>query len=558
MAGDSSSHEPAWEVGLEGSEMARLVRAHDWSSTPLGAMASWSHSLRTAVGICLSSRFPMLVLWGPELIKIYNDGYRPILGTDKHPQALGAPARVVWGEIWDEIGPMFAQVLETGRSTWSEHRLLTIERYGFPEECYFTWSYSALADEDGHIVGILDVVNETTDEVISRRRMACLADVGAALYEAGDPADLCLRAVQALSSCGDDLPGVDLLLWVEGEPVLVASSRRGEGLDLAEVDLERVREQRASEVLGRRDLGAGVRAAPADHVLWPIGAGSPGVDGILVASLSPNLPFDEPYESFVGLLAQVIGAALDRSYQQAVEVGTYRRISDTLQAAMLKPASDLPTVAARYLPAEGNLAVGGDWYDVIDLGGDRRALVVGDCVGHGLEAAAAMSQLRSAARAMLLDGRSPSATLDGLDLFAESVDGAFCATVAIAVIARGSRSLTYARAGHLPPLVVGPDGYRCLDAAVGPPLGTLPGIAHDEAVEQLGGDEVLLLFSDGLVERRGEVIDHGLDRLGRAARAVYGASVQEVADHLLAELLADGAEDDVVLVVKQLPSLTAT
>jgi serine phosphatase RsbU (regulator of sigma subunit) len=252
----------------------------------------------------------------------------------------------------------------------------------------------------------------------------------------------------------------------------------------------------------------------------------------------------------------VIGAALDRSYQQAVEVGTYRRISDTLQAAMLKPASDLPTVAARYMPAEGNLSVGGDWYDVIDLGADRRALVVGDCVGHGLEAAAAMSQLRSAARAMLLDSRGPGDTLDGLDLFARSVDGAFCATVAIAVIARGSRSLTYARAGHLPPLVVGPDGYRRLDGATGPPLGTISGTVHAEAVEQLGGDEVLLLFSDGLVERRGEVIDDGLARLGAAAEGAYGASVQELADHLLGELLGDGHEDDVVLVVKQLPSLS--
>jgi len=546
---------PAWIAGLDESEMAGLARAHDWAATPLGPPERWSQSLRTAVGICLTSRFPMLVVWGPDLIKIYNDGYRPILGADKHPWALGAPVREVWAEIWDEIGPMFAQVLETGVPTWSEHGMLIIERNGFAEECYFTWGYSPLPDDDGSIAGVLDVVYETTEEVVSRRRMACLAEVGAALYEAGDPADLCMRAVNVVAAWPDDLPAVDLLLWVDGAPVPVASTRLGDAPSLVEVDLDLVRSQRASVTLGRRDLGLGERAAPADHVVWPIGAGGGGAEGLLVASLSPKRPFDEAYESFVGLLAQVIGAALDRAYQQAVEVGTYRMISDTLQAAMLKPASDLPTVAARYLPAEGKLAVGGDWYDVIDLGGDRRALVVGDCVGHGLEAAAAMSQLRAAARAMLLDGRSPGETLDGLDAFAESVDGAFCATVVVAVIARGSRSITYARAGHLPPIVVGADGHRRLDGAIGPPLGTVPGTVHRQETVGLGGAEVLLLFSDGLVERRGEVIDEGLARLAKAAEVAYGASVQELADHLMAELLVDGAADDVVLVVKQLPAV---
>lgn len=558
MAEHPPPERPTWIAGLEHSEMAELARRFDWSTTPLGPVSSWSQGLRTAVGICMTSRFPMLVVWGPELIKIYNDGYRPILGADKHPRALGAPAREVWQEIWDEIGPMFAKVLETGEATWDEHGRLVIERNGFPEECYFTWGYSPLPDDDGTIAGVLDVVYETTDEVIARRRMSCLADVGAALYEAGDPADLCVRAANAVAAWADDLPAVDLLLWVDGAPLPVASTRRGEGPDLGAVDLQAVQGQRASVVLGRRDLGLGERAAPADHVVWPLGAGGASVDGLLVASLSPNRPFDEDYENFVGLLAQVIGAALDRSYRQSVEVGTYRKISDTLQAAMLKPASDLPTVAARYLPAEGNLAVGGDWYDVIDLGGDRRALVVGDCVGHGLEAAAAMSQLRAAARAMLLDGRGPGETLDGLDAFAQSVDGAFCATVAVAVIARGSRSLTYARAGHLPPLVVGPEGHRRLDGATGPPLGTIHGYRHEEAAEALDGSEVLLLFSDGLVERRGEVIDDGLSRLGKVAEVAFGASVQELADHLMDELLHDGAADDVVLVVKQLPAIDAS
>jgi serine phosphatase RsbU (regulator of sigma subunit) len=112
--------------------------------------------------------------------------------------------------------------------------------------------------------------------------------------------------------------------------------------------------------------------------------------------------------------------------------------------------------------------------------------------------------------------------------------------------------MTYARAGHLPPLLVAADRSRRLDGSAGPPLGALPGIQRVDEEVALGGDELILLFSDGLVERRGEVIDVGLDRLAKVAQAAYGSSVQEIADLLLVELLADGAEDDVVLVVKQL------
>ena len=124
------------------------------------------------------------------------------------------------------------------------------------------------------------------------------------------------------------------------------------------------------------------------------------------------------YRTFVTLIADVVTSALDGAYRRTVEIGEYRRISDTLQAALLKPVSDLPTVAARYLPAAGRLAVGGDWYDVIDMGNAQRVLIVGDCVGHGLEAATVMAQLRSAARSMIFEGRDPAAVLDGLSTFA--------------------------------------------------------------------------------------------------------------------------------------------
>jgi hypothetical protein len=535
------------------SEMAGLVRSHDWAATPLGPPQHWPGPLRTAVRMVLTSNFPMLVVWGPELIKIYNDGYRVLLGADKHPRALGAPAREVWGEIWEIIEPMFERVMTTGEATWDEDQLLVLERNGFAEECYFTYGYSPLFDDDGRIGGVLDVVTETSDVVLARRRMELLAALGGALSEGADLTELCVRATTALGGSAADVAAADLYLWADGEPVLVSSARRVEGVDLEAIDLAAVAEERAALVIGRT-LGSDGCPGPATHVISPLGGHGGAADGLLVMALNPRLPFDDAYEGFASLVAQSIGAALERAYRQAVEIGAYRRISDTLQAAMLKPASDLPTVAARYLPAEGNLAVGGDWYDVIDVGGDRRALVVGDCVGHGLDAAGAMSQLRSAARAMLLEGRGPAETLDGLDLFAQSVDHAFCATVAVAVVERGSRSLTYARAGHLPPLVVDAEGATRLDGSSGPPLGAVPGTVHEDVQVALRGDELILLFSDGLVERRGEVIDVGLDRLAKSAMAAYGSSVQGVADQVLEDLLSNGSEDDVVLVVKQLSS----
>ena len=110
----------------------------------------------------------MLVVWGPELIKIYNDRYREMLGADKHPEALGRPVREVWPEIWDEIGPMFEQVIDTQVPTFDHHGRLVIERNGFPEEAFFTWSYSPLYDDDGSVGGVLDVVVETTDQVDGR------------------------------------------------------------------------------------------------------------------------------------------------------------------------------------------------------------------------------------------------------------------------------------------------------------------------------------------------------------------------------------------------------
>src|SRR5687767_2589566 len=133
-----------WLAG--GGEMGALMRGKDWAATPLGPAQSWPQSLRTAVSILLNSRYPMFLFWGPQLIKIYNDGYRPITG-DKHPWALGRSATEVWPEIWDDIGPMVERVVSDGEATWSEDLRLFMHRRGFPEEVFFTFSYSPIRDE---------------------------------------------------------------------------------------------------------------------------------------------------------------------------------------------------------------------------------------------------------------------------------------------------------------------------------------------------------------------------------------------------------------------------
>lgn len=528
------------------SDLGALVAAHDWSSTPLGHPDTWPQSLRIVVGVCLTTRFPMLIAWGPDLIKIYNDGYRLLLGSEKHPRALGAPAREIWPEIWDTIGPMFEKVL-AGGSTFDEHQLLELHRNGFLEECYFTYSYSPIADDDGSPGGVLDTVSETTEQVVTSRRLQCLGTLVGNLVSATQITHVCTQAVAALTQCGDDINSVEIHLSAGDRLVRVATNRRGAADGVGEETLGQVLRDGKLVVLDDTwELGSPVR-----RVAVPTGGSDVG--GVLVAELNPKRPFDQGYADFVQLVAGNIGAALENAYRRSVELGEQRMINDALQSAMLQPASDLPTVAARYLPATGNLSVGGDWYDVISLENGRRALVVGDCVGHGLAAATVMGQLRSASRALLLEGRSPSEVLEAMDRFASSVDGAICTTMVCSVLDLEERLITYAIAGHPPPLVVGERGSRWLEDGRCAPL-AVSGATREQVTVQLDPDDVLVLYTDGLVERRDDDIDTGLTRLREATERRRTQTVQELADGLLTELHDPTGRDDVALVVKRVAS----
>jgi PAS domain S-box-containing protein len=165
---------PSLDFLSGGGEMGALMRAHDWSTSPLGPPEHWPQSLRTVVSLMLTSKFPMFIAWGPHLAFLYNDGYRPIFGA-KHPHALGLPFRDVWSEIWSDIEPLVTKAL-AGEATFHEDLHLIMERNGYPEDTWYTFSYSPVRDETGGIAGMFCACTETTQEVKSRAALKAEQD----------------------------------------------------------------------------------------------------------------------------------------------------------------------------------------------------------------------------------------------------------------------------------------------------------------------------------------------------------------------------------------------
>jgi signal transduction histidine kinase len=184
--------------GAAAGETGGLLLSTDWAATPLGPMEQWPQALRIAVSICLNSRFPMFVWWGDEAINIYNDAYIPVLGK-RHPRAFGRPAQETWHEIWDVVGAQRQAVMQRGEPTWNERVLLVMERNGFPEDTWFTWSYSAIYNDDGSIGGVFCACTEETGRVHAERERDRL------MREAQD-------AARTLRTWFDNAPGFVALL----------------------------------------------------------------------------------------------------------------------------------------------------------------------------------------------------------------------------------------------------------------------------------------------------------------------------------------------------------
>ncbi|MUG98172.1 GAF domain-containing protein, partial [Scytonema sp. UIC 10036] len=313
-------------------EMCTLMRSHDWSQTPLGPVEQWPQSLRTTVSILLNSRYPMFIFWGPNLVKLYNDAYRPVLGLTKHPKALGRPAPEVWPDIWDAIGPMVDRVIINGESTWSDNFQLFMHRSGYLEETYFTFSYSPIRDETGGIGGLFCACTETTKQVLIDRRLRTLRDLGAQAGKAKTAEAACEIAITTLANNAADIPFALLyLVETEGKYAYLAGSTglepntpaspnfielsdltESSGWPLAKVAhtsrLERIED--AIERFG--ELNIGLWEEPS-HTALVLPVASPGQDrpaGLLVAGISSRRALDDDYQGFLELVAGQVASAI--------------------------------------------------------------------------------------------------------------------------------------------------------------------------------------------------------------------------------------------------------
>ncbi|GAA3390242.1 SpoIIE family protein phosphatase [Cryptosporangium minutisporangium] len=332
--GDRSSSTSGPDVFAADQEVGSDLAAVDWSATPLGPPTGWPQSLRTAVSILLSSRFPMWMAWGPELTFFCNAAYRRDTLGRKYPWALGRPASEVWAEIWNDIGPRIDSVLATGKATWDEALLLFLERSGFREESYHTFSYSPLHDDNGALAGFLCVVSEDTERVIGARRMATLRDLGSDPSVVRTEKETLTFATQQFAGNLRDLPFTLIYLFTDdGRAELAAASGIAAGHPAAP---ETLRIDGSDEVwpaaaLSRQEwvlveldgrapggLPGGDWPEPPTHALLvPLLQQGSAPHGFLVAALNRYRPYDEGYHGFVELTATHVaaGIASARSYQ---------------------------------------------------------------------------------------------------------------------------------------------------------------------------------------------------------------------------------------------------
>ena len=309
------------------SPLAHLIGAQDWTSTPLGPIETSPQSLRTALSICLESRFPILIWWGPELVMLYNEPYAQLLGN-KHPGALGQRGVDCFPEIWHLIGPMLAGVRDGGEATWSPDQLVELDRSGVVEECYFTFGFSAIRDETGAVNGIFTAVAETTSHVIGARRLRILRQLTSETSGARTPAEVCERAAAVFRGSVAISFSVAYLFDADMTVArLVATSdlkRRGKSIAPRLVDLtndnpgswplasiagadapivideivEHIGDHAATEGLSRRAL------------LLPLQRGTEAPVGALVLGVNERRPVDDDYVAFLKLVARQVGAAI--------------------------------------------------------------------------------------------------------------------------------------------------------------------------------------------------------------------------------------------------------
>ena len=321
-------------------EMGKLIRVMDWSRTPVGPIELWPQSLKTAVNILLNSRHPMFIWWGRELTNIYNDAHMPMLGA-RHPQALGRSAPNVWADVWPVVGPQAEVVMRECRATCNESILLVMERHGYTEEAYFSFSYSPAPDDAGSVGGVFCAVTENTARVLDERRLKTLRDLGErSLAEAKTVEQACRAAAVTLADNLHDFPfaliylldedgkrarlceTVNLPAGTKASPATVTVGSGDDGWNFSRV-IETSQSQIVEDLekrFGRLPAGPWADDWAKRALALPLAkTGAQELPaGFLVAGTSPRLAFNDDYRSFLDLAAGQIAKAISnaRAYEE--------------------------------------------------------------------------------------------------------------------------------------------------------------------------------------------------------------------------------------------------
>ncbi|MFI7542099.1 ATP-binding protein [Actinoplanes sp. NPDC049599] len=332
------------DLFAEGGSTGRLMAGLDWAGTDLGPVAGWPQSLRAAVRIVLSSRYPMLLLWGPRFTQLYNDAYSALIG-DQHPAALGRDVRITLADSWDVLEPLIRDAMATGVASWVPALQLLLDRAGYREEAYFSVSHAPVRDDDGSTTGVLTVCSEVTDQIVGQRRLRLLRDLSLpGRADRVEVTETCARLSGVLGEHPLDVPFAAIYLRDGGVLRLAAcvgADARGGPVEAAlpvsvslgaaypDEDFWGLRSAasggtaRTDAVAARLAVAGGPWAEP---VRTAVAQPLPSADreqpvGVMLTGISPSRGLDETYTSFLQLLAQQVAVAVRnaQAYQQERE-----------------------------------------------------------------------------------------------------------------------------------------------------------------------------------------------------------------------------------------------
>lgn len=528
-----------------------------WSSTPLGPPELWDPALRAVIDLVLASPVAMALAYGEQLALIYNDGYAELLGS-KHPAAFGRPMAEVFAEVWHlpGVADVIDRVRRTGESHLAAETLLPLSDAApaaDADQAAFASGYSLVRDPHGQPFGVLAVAAETTRVTRRLQRLSELASALSGTLTLDDVARVTLRNTAASFEADQVAFGVD-----DGAGWRTVRRLRSELLDEADERLPPLwRPQPAGApaplvtaaetgVASFTTDGHPLRDTALDRhdqkirALAALPLRTPLLRGAITVGYQRSHPWSSAEQALLAASAELVAQAAERARRFENQHGT----AQLLQRSMLpEHLPDLPLLrlAARYEAGVDGNAAGGDFYDAFALPDGQLAVVLGDVAGHDVHAAALMGQVRAALRALALTDPAPDKVLTGLDrlvasLAAEIRTDELFVTVAYGVVDPDARRLTLATAGHPAPLLRrpapadagaadpgptapasadrGPVSASYLAVAPGVPLG-LGGRRETVTVDFRPGD-TLLLFSDGVVERRREGLTEGMTRLATA------------------------------------------